>query len=582
MVTKHRKFCNNFALQLLLLLLWILIGGILRFTNLTTKPLWIDEFATLVFSLGNSFQTIPLNQIISSDTILQPLQPDQNRWVGDVIHKLLTEDTHPPVYFVLAHLWIKLFNTERGLVSLFAERSFSAFLGVISIPCTYLLGRFSFRSPLVGQLAAAMMAISPFGIALAQEARHYTLGILWVIASLSCLVIAINQTLKRQSLSLLLILLWVGVNSLGIATHYFFIFTLLSILITLGIMVFLLVNENQLNHSNSNLIQSIFHALPLLFWKRITLVFGGTLVGILVWLPAIYQNRDYGNLSSWLKINDGNWLSYINPLVQVLAAWIPMISLLPVEAPQKEVVILSGVLMLIFLIWAVPTLWTGLKFYLIKKQELLPTTKITQAFIAVVIAANLLFFLVTYVLATDLTRAPRYAFVYFPAVMVLLGTILAFYWQNSDEVSQFGIKGRQAVAIILLMGFCSAVTVVYNLGYQKSYRPNILVPIIAENSNSQPLIATIHHNLTETGEIMGIAWEFKFSNLPINPSFLLIHPEKNDNQSNILKNAIKNLPKPLDLWLVNFEEQIDLKKCVSNSNLLTPVNGYKYQHLRCS
>ncbi|MCZ2207916.1 MAG: glycosyltransferase, partial [Cylindrospermopsis raciborskii PAMP2011] len=70
----------------------------------------------------------------------------------------------------------------------------------------------------------------------------------------------------------------------------------------------------------------------------------------------------------------------------------------------------------------------------------------------------------------------------------------------------------------------------YNLGYQKSYRPNILVPIIAENSNSQPLIATIHHNLTETGEIMGIAWEFKFSNLPINPSFLLIHPEENDNQ----------------------------------------------------
>ena len=81
---------------------------------------------------------------------------------------------------------------------------------------------------------------------------------------------------------------------------------------------------------------------------------------------------------------------------------------------------------------------------------------------------------------------------------------------------------------------------------------------------------------------MGIAWEFKFSNLQINPSFLLIHPEKNDNQSNILKNAIQNLPKPLDLWLVNFDEQIDLKKCVSNSNLLTPVNGYKYQHLRCS
>jgi uncharacterized membrane protein len=411
---------QNFALQLQLLLMWIVIGAILRFTNLTTKPLWIDEFATLVFSLGNSFQTVPLNQIISLDTLLQPLQIQPDRVIGDIIHTLLTEDTHPPLYFVLAHLWVKLFPSEGGLVSLFAERSFAAFLGIISIPCTYFLARFSFGSQLVGQLAAAMMAVSPFGIALAQEARHYTLGILWVIASLGCLVIAIKQTLKRQPLSWLLIFLWIGVNSLGIATHYFFIFTLFSIVITIVIFVLLLWNENQLNHPKSNIIKSVFNTLPLHFWKRISLLVGGTLVGILVWLPAIYQNRDYGDLSSWLKINDGNWLSYINPLFQVLAAWIPMISLLPVEAAQREVVIISGVLMLIFLIWAIPILWTGLEFH----QKQLATTKITQAFISMVIGANLCFFIVTYLFGTDLTRAPRYAFVYFPTVIVLLGASL--------------------------------------------------------------------------------------------------------------------------------------------------------------
>lgn len=567
------------AFQLLLLLLWIVIGAILRFTNLTAKPLWIDEFATLVFSLGNSFQTVPLNQTISVDTLLQPLQLHQDQVIGDVINSLLTEDTHPPLYFVLAHLWVKLFSSEGELVSLFAERSFSAFLGVISIPCTYLLARFSFCSQIVGQLAAAMMAISPFGISLAQEARHYTLGILWVIASLACLVIAIKQTLKRQPLSLLLILLWIGVNSLGIATHYFFIFTLLSIVITIVIFVWLLWKENQpnSNYPTSNIIKSIFNSLPLHFWQRISLVTWGTLAGILVWLPAIYQNREYGNLSSWLKINDGNWFSYINPLFQVLAAWIPMISLLPVEALQREVVIISVIVMLVFLIWAIPILWRGLQFY----QKQLATTKITQAFISVVIGVNLCFFIVTYLFGTDLTRAPRYAFVYFPAVMVLLGASLAFSWQNPDNFHKFGIKGKQAVVIILLMGFCSGLTVVYNLGYQKSYRPNILVPIITQNSTSQPLIVTIHHNLTETGEMMGIAWQFKFNNSQIKPYFLLIHPHKDDKQSNILENTIQNLSKPLDVWLVNFEKETVLNKCVADNKLLPPVNGYKYQHFRC-
>jgi uncharacterized membrane protein len=131
------------------------------------------------------------------------------------------------------------------------------------------------------------------------------------------------------------------------------------------------------------------------------------------------------------------------------------------------------------------------------------------------------------------------------------------------------------------MGFCSGVTVVCNLAYQKSYRPNILVPIIAENSTSQPLIVTIHHNLTETGEIMGIAWEFKFSDVQIQPSFVLLHP--NDDQTfHILQNTIQDLPKPLDLWLVNFEQDANLNECVADSKLLPSVNGYKYKHLRCS
>ncbi len=45
----------------LLLLIWIAIGTVLRFTNLAEKPPSTIEIATLVFSLGNSLQTIPLD-----------------------------------------------------------------------------------------------------------------------------------------------------------------------------------------------------------------------------------------------------------------------------------------------------------------------------------------------------------------------------------------------------------------------------------------------------------------------------------------------------------------------------------------
>jgi len=60
----------------LLLLVWLAIGTGLRFTHLTSKPPWTDEFATLVFSLGNSFRTVPLEQAITLNTLLMPLRPN--------------------------------------------------------------------------------------------------------------------------------------------------------------------------------------------------------------------------------------------------------------------------------------------------------------------------------------------------------------------------------------------------------------------------------------------------------------------------------------------------------------------------
>ncbi|MGB3265115.1 MAG: glycosyltransferase, partial [Microcoleus sp.] len=92
--------------QLLLILLWTAIALMLRFANLDLKPLWTDEFSTLVFSLGNSFRGVPIDRAIDLPTLLQPLQFRPDAGIGDVLNHLLLESNHPPVYFMLAHWWM--------------------------------------------------------------------------------------------------------------------------------------------------------------------------------------------------------------------------------------------------------------------------------------------------------------------------------------------------------------------------------------------------------------------------------------------------------------------------------------------
>ena len=176
-----------------LLILWIVIGAGFRFVHLGTLPPWTDESATLVFSLGNSFYNVPLNQFIDLATLVAPLQVNESAGIKDVINLVLTQSTHPPLYFVLTHLWLKLFPSVDGLVSIWAARSLSALLGVVAIPAIFFFAKLAFNSLIVAQIAAAMMAISPFGIFLALQARHYTFIILLIIASLSCFICALRS-----------------------------------------------------------------------------------------------------------------------------------------------------------------------------------------------------------------------------------------------------------------------------------------------------------------------------------------------------------------------------------------------------
>ncbi len=551
----------------LLLLIWLIIGISLRLANLTEKSLWTDEFSTLVFSLGNSFLGVPLDQAIAPDILLQPLQPQATANIQDVWTHLSQETNHPPLYFFLAHWWMQLFPTPGGLVSLWGARSLAAILGAASIPAIYTLGWLTFRSRLVSHLAAAMMAVSPFGIFLAQEARHYTLAILWVIASLTCLVIATRHIQNRTQLSIYLVLSWVGINALGIATHYFFALTLCT-----EALVIIFLGWHQ-NPTRAKL--SLFFS-PL--WQRIYIVAAGTFVAGLVWLPVFLQNSYGSQLTEWIQ-HPRVGIAWISPIFQAFAAWITMLYLLPIEAPQLAIMITSGVVMLMFLIWALPILIRGFKVQLQQPENRI----ITQVLAGLVVGAIALFFIFTYFLGIDLTRGARYNFVYFPAVIVLLGASLAVCWRD-ESIGKWGITGKKAVILIWLMGFFSAVTVVCNLGYQKYYRPDLFVQLIPQTSQVPVLIATTQITHVHIGEMMGIAWELKSSNSQVNTQFLLAHQDQNPNTSTTaLNNTLKELPRPFDLWLVNFQAPIaeEVKKCDLEKQNLPAINGYVYELYHC-
>ncbi|MEZ2322116.1 MAG: glycosyltransferase family 39 protein [Microcoleus sp.] len=498
--------------QLLLLLLWMAIAWMLRFANLDSKPLWTDEFSTLVFSLGNSFRGVPIDRAIALSSLVEPLQWSPTATTGDVLHNLLLESNHPPVYFMLAHWWMELFRPSADSL-VWIGRSLPALLGVISVPAIYFLGKFAFNSPLVGQCAAAMMAVSPYGIYLAQEARHYTLGILLVIASLFCLILSIKRIQQRALIPLWTVAIWLMFNCLGIASHYFFVLTLCAEAIALTAVIahsynekypifFKLENEFKKNHSPFGKSKNIW---------RLLAVASGTAAGGLIWVPIFFSNKYGSELTNWIVSGDRTWLNWISPIFQALAGWITVISLLPVESSNLAVVIASAIGMTIFFVWALPLVFGAIKTALKNPDTVLGTI----IFCWFVVGAIFLFFSFKYILDIDLTRGARYNFVYFPGVILLLGAALAILFNTPTVKSQWfnygaiETSGKKAVLLILLMGFVSGITVNSNLGYRKYYKPDLLVPIIREVSQVPVLIATTQKTHVEIGELMGIGWEIR-------------------------------------------------------------------------
>ncbi|MCK4248489.1 MAG: glycosyltransferase family 39 protein, partial [Candidatus Omnitrophica bacterium] len=127
---------------ILIFFIILLTGIILRFYHIGAKSLWSDEAGSLI-------------------TVHKDL-----KYLFTYLFKI---DTHPPLYYLGLHLWIKIFGqTAAGL------RSFSAVFSSLTIGLIFLMGK-QFKDLTLGLILSFLFAISAYQIYFSQEARLYSL-----------------------------------------------------------------------------------------------------------------------------------------------------------------------------------------------------------------------------------------------------------------------------------------------------------------------------------------------------------------------------------------------------------------------
>lgn len=131
---------------------------------------------------------------------------------SDMLHRVKTSESNPPLYYVLAWGWAKAFGTGE-----FGLRSLSALFGAATVPLAYCVGA-ELSSRRAGLIAAALVAVNPMLIWYSQEARSYALLVFFCAASLYFFVRALRTRRGRD------LALWALASALALCSHYFAFF----------------------------------------------------------------------------------------------------------------------------------------------------------------------------------------------------------------------------------------------------------------------------------------------------------------------------------------------------------------------
>lgn len=179
-------------IQWQLLIVGFLVAGlVLRGINLD-KVYWYDEAFTWLRISGHTeveaIQTLTNQQLVEA-TAFQPYQQvNPDKGLADTVRGLATEEPqHTPLYYIFARLWAGSVGDSVSTV-----RLLSVIFSVLALPCMAWLCWELYQSAWAGWLGMILLAVSPFQVIYAQEARPTALWSLTILLSTAALLRALR------------------------------------------------------------------------------------------------------------------------------------------------------------------------------------------------------------------------------------------------------------------------------------------------------------------------------------------------------------------------------------------------------
>lgn len=275
-----------------LFIVLLILGVFFRFVNIDRKIYWFDETFTSLrlagYTVLEANKQICNGQAMSVDAVqkYQQLTPEKN--LTDTIKSLALEDSqHPPLYYLIARLWVQWFGS-----SVTVTRSVAALLSLLAFPCIYWLCLELFESSLVGWVAIAFLAVSPFHVLYAQEAREYSLWSVTILFSSATLLRAMRLKTKLS---------W----------------GMYAVSVTLGLYTFLFSGLVMIAHGVYVIAIERFR-----FTKKVIAYLLASVVGLLAftpWLVAVVTHL------AKIKETTG-WIGYSIPVLSLMKTWVVNLS----------------------------------------------------------------------------------------------------------------------------------------------------------------------------------------------------------------------------------------------------------------
>ena len=269
-------------------LLLVALGVVFRFTNLDLKVYGNDEIHTLARVAGFTRLEVWRQLITGREIGISDLQkfqrPSSERNSRYVLTALAANDQqHAPLFFIVTRLWMECFGSSATAI-----RSVPALLSVLMFPCLFWLCRELFGSSLVAWVAMAVVAVSPFHVLYAQEARPYSLLCLAALLSSAALL----RAMRVQTLSAWLT--YAATVSFGAYSHLLFGF------VAAGHAVYVVVMER-------------FRITPVT--NAYTFAAGAALITFIPWTIVMARN-----ISGDIRVV-GGWSAMVFPFPTMAKKW---------------------------------------------------------------------------------------------------------------------------------------------------------------------------------------------------------------------------------------------------------------------